>query len=69
MGQYANLTAGLRDVVQRMGLTQAEAATRCGMSQPRMNQILNGKVEPKIGTCLRIAKGLGAPLEELFREA
>lgn len=69
MGDFAQITAGLREAVQRLGLSQTAAANRCGMTQPQFNQILNGKVEPKIGTCFRIAKGLGVPLEELFREA
>jgi predicted XRE-type DNA-binding protein len=48
--QAANLQArsalsnALRDLVQREGWTQVEAARRCGVTQPRMNDLLRGRI-------------------------
>jgi predicted XRE-type DNA-binding protein len=40
----ADLMTALRDIVQREGWTQADAASRCGVTQPRMNELLRGRI-------------------------
>ena len=48
--QAANLRArselanALRDLVQREGWTQVEAARQCGVTQPRLNDLLRGRI-------------------------
>ena len=48
--QAANLRArselanALRELVEREGWTQVEAARQCGVTQPRMNDLLRGRV-------------------------
>lgn len=48
--QAANLRArselanALRDLVKQEGWTQVEAARRCGVTQPRMNDLLRGRI-------------------------
>jgi predicted XRE-type DNA-binding protein len=48
--QAANLRArsdlanALRDLIQREGWTQIEAARHCGVTQPRMNDLLRGRI-------------------------
>ena len=49
-GEAANLRAradlmlALRELVERKGWTQAEAARRCGVTQPRINDLLRGRI-------------------------
>ena len=40
----AELAQALAAVVQARGWTQAEAAQRCGVTQPRMNDLLRGRI-------------------------
>ncbi len=48
--QAANLRArselanALRELVQREGWTQVEAARQCGVTQPRLNDLLRGRI-------------------------
>lgn len=48
--QAANLRARseimrkISDIVKESGWTQAEAAARCGVTQPRVNDLLRGRV-------------------------
>ncbi|WP_205833017.1 helix-turn-helix domain-containing protein [Azohydromonas caseinilytica] len=40
----AELMRALSALVARQGWTQAEAARRCGVTQPRMNDLLRGRI-------------------------
>ena len=40
----ADLMQKIAAVVARKGWTQTEAARRCGISQPRMNDLLRGRI-------------------------
>lgn len=40
----AELMRELQAMVRAAGWTQAEAAQRCGITQPRMNDLLRGKI-------------------------
>ena len=40
----AELVRALSALVAAEGWTQAEAATRCGVTQPRMNDLLRGRI-------------------------
>ena len=40
----AELAQALGALVQAQGWTQAEAAQRCGVTQPRMNDLLRGRI-------------------------
>lgn len=40
----AELMQKIAVIVARKGWTQAEAARRCGISQPRMNDLLRGRI-------------------------
>ncbi|MEX1165490.1 MAG: helix-turn-helix transcriptional regulator [Hydrogenophaga sp.] len=39
----ADLVAQIRKVIDKLGMTQAEAAQRAGVSQPRMNDLVKGR--------------------------
>lgn len=41
----AQLAEGLRSWMEREGLTQAKAAKRLGIAQPRVSDIVHGRVE------------------------
>lgn len=40
----SKLANALREMVQHEGWTQVEAARRCGVTQPRMNDLLRGRI-------------------------
>jgi predicted XRE-type DNA-binding protein len=40
----ADLMLALRELVERKGWTQAEAARHCGVTQPRINDLLRGRI-------------------------
>ena len=40
----AQLAAHIRDVIKRRRLTQAEAARRVGMDQPKISALMNGRL-------------------------
>jgi predicted XRE-type DNA-binding protein len=55
----AELMRKIADIVKKRRWTQAEAAKRCGVTQPRMNDLLRGRVSRfsldalvNIATCL-----------------
>ena len=53
----------LRLVRKRLGITQVELAKRMGVSQIRVSQIENGKLESfELGTLIRYVEALGGKL-------
>ncbi len=40
----AELVRGIAAIVERQGWTQKEAAQRCAVTQPRMNDLLRGRI-------------------------
>jgi predicted XRE-type DNA-binding protein len=44
MKARAELMRALQALVRRAGWTQVEAARRCGITQPRMNDLLRGRI-------------------------
>lgn len=64
--QAANLRARaeimqqIAAIVKESGWTQAEAATRCGVTQPRMNDLLRGRVSRfSLDALVNIATAIG----------
>ncbi|MBK8971288.1 MAG: XRE family transcriptional regulator [Hahellaceae bacterium] len=64
--QAANLQARsqlmqqLTDLIQASEWTQAEAATRCGVTQPRINDLLRGRISRfSLDALVNIAAALG----------
>jgi predicted XRE-type DNA-binding protein len=41
----SDLMIAISEAVERWELTQAEAARRLGITQPRLNKLLNGKID------------------------
>jgi predicted XRE-type DNA-binding protein len=45
MNPRAELMLAIREIVDGWSLTQAEAAARIGVTQPRMNDLLRGRID------------------------
>lgn len=56
----AELMRQIAEVVKDSGRTQVDAATRCGITQPRINDLLRGRVSRfSIDALVNIATALG----------
>jgi predicted XRE-type DNA-binding protein len=56
----AELMQKIAEIVRESGWTQAEAATRCGVTQPRMNDLLRGRVSRfSLDALVNIATAIG----------
>jgi predicted XRE-type DNA-binding protein len=57
-------------IVKENGWTQAEAAKRCGVTQPRMNDLLRGRIARfSIDALVNIASALGRKIRVSFDDA
>ena len=66
----ADLLIALRDRVAAWKLTQAEAAKRLGISQPRLNDLLKGRIENfRLDMLTRLASRAGLRIEMKVRKA
>lgn len=56
----AELMQQIADIVKKNRWTQAEAAQRCGVTQPRMNDLLRGRVSRfSLDALVNIATAIG----------
>lgn len=56
----AELMRQIAEVVKNSGCTQVDAATRCGITQPRINDLLRGRVSRfSIDALVNVATALG----------
>ena len=56
----ADLMQKIAAIVTESGWTQAQAATRCGITQPRMNDLLRGRVSRfSLDALVNIATAIG----------
>lgn len=59
----ADLMRQIEAIVKRKGWTQAEAASHCGVTQPRMNDLLRGRVSRfSLDALVNIATALGCKI-------
>jgi len=66
----ADLAIALRDRVASWKLTQAEAAKRLGISQPRLSELLKGRIENfRLDMLTRLASKAGLKIEMKVRKA
>jgi len=56
----------LKDERTRLGWTQAELATRVGVSRKTINTVENGVFVPSTLLALKLAAAIGRPVEALF---
>ena len=56
----ADLVVHIRKVIEKLGLTQAEAAKRASITQPRMNDLVKGRTEKfTLNAMVNVAAQLG----------
>ncbi len=56
----SDLMMKIEAIVRKNGWTQAEAAKRCGISQPRINDLLRGRISRfSLDALVNIASALG----------
>lgn len=59
-----NLALHIRSAIERLGLTQAEAAKRLGLDQPKISAIVNGRLDGfSADRLLRFLSALGCDVE------
>lgn len=58
----------LRDVRERLLVTQAELSRRTGIAESNLSRIENGLQRPRISTVRKIARALGVDPETFFTE-
>lgn len=64
MKARSGLMIAIQAAVAGWGLTQAEAAKRLGVTQPRMNDLLRGRIEKfSLDALLILATGAGLKVE------
>jgi transcriptional regulator with XRE-family HTH domain len=56
----------LREVRERLFVTQAELSERTGIAEATISRLENGAQRPRITTVRKIAGALGVPPEELI---
>ena len=56
----ADLVVHIRKVIEKLGVTQAEAAKRASITQPRMNDLVKGRTEKfTLDAMVNVAAQLG----------
>ena len=56
----SDLMDQITEIIKNAGWTQAEAAARCGVTQPRINDLLRGKISRfSLDALVNIASALG----------
>ncbi len=64
MKARSSLMIAIRDVVEGWQLTQAEAAVRLGITQPRLNDLLRGRIDRfSLDALMMLATGAGLTVE------
>ena len=55
-----DLVIHIRKVIEKIGITQAEAAKRAGITQPRMNDLVKGRTEKfTLDSLVKVASSFG----------
>ncbi len=66
----STLMTALKDYIVRAGLTQAQAAKRFGVTQPRVSDLMRGKIDLfAIDTLVNMATAAGLHVEMRILEA
>lgn len=66
MGQLLPFTNRIRTLREALGLTQADLASRIGLTRQTVNALENGKYSPSLEAAFRISLVLKQPLEDVF---
>ncbi len=64
--EWATVGTNIRDRRRKRKLTMVELAQRCGLSQPFLSQVENGRAKPSMDSLYRIARALDTTPQALF---
>jgi predicted XRE-type DNA-binding protein len=65
----SNFVIHIRKVIEKMGITQAEAAKLAGITQPRMNDLVKGRTEKfTLDALVNVAASLGYTVQVKFKK-
>lgn len=57
----------IKQILKELDMTQEELSLICGVPQPEISRIANNKkIKIELGTGIKIARGLGEPVEYVF---
>jgi predicted XRE-type DNA-binding protein len=60
----------ITEIIEQNGWTQVEAATRCGVTQPRINDLLRGRISRfSLDALVNIASALGRKVRVSLEDA
>lgn len=66
----SDLMHQIREIIQTNQWTQAEAAKRCGVTQPRINDLLRGRISRfSLDALVNIASALGRKVKVSLEDA
>tara|TARA_B100001250_G_C19503898_1_gene658663 strand:- start:46 stop:345 length:300 start_codon:yes stop_codon:yes gene_type:complete len=66
----ADLVVHIRKVIEKLGVTQAEAAKRAGITQPRMNDLVKGRTQKfTLDALVNVAANLGYSVKLTLKKA
>ena len=66
----ADLVVHIRKVIEKLGITQAEAAKRASITQPRMNDLVKGRTEKfTLDAMVNVAAQLGYVVKLSLKKA
>ena len=66
----ADLVIHIRRVIEKLGITQAEAAKRASITQPRMNDLVKGRTEKiTLDAMVNVAAQLGYVVKLSLKKA
>ena len=66
----ADLVVHIRKVIDKLGVTQAEAAKRAGITQPRMNDLVKGRTHKfTLDALVNVAANLGYLVQLKLKKA
>ena len=68
MQEVNHFRSNLKTALAAKGISQVALADRLETSQPHVNRILNGKVEPSLSACMKISDAIGIPLRDMLIE-
>lgn len=65
----ATIALKIRKLLRQQGLTQADLASRLGVTPPQVSKLLSGKINFELKTLVSIQQALGMPIIEVsFKE-
>jgi predicted XRE-type DNA-binding protein len=65
----AELSLHIRKAIEKMGITQAEAAKLAAITQPRMNDLVKGRTEKfTLDALVNVAANLGYSVQVKFKK-